>query len=181
MLVVVLCLSFSLSVCLSPLLFFIYPNPNPKSSHHLRQSITLILFILSLPVGSDVEVEPEDPPVLQVSSAPEWGFSSSAPKWGTSSNASCSTSGWVPSYTHSELIGVGKSALQKINAKSAIDWEESASSGLGLGLGSGLGSGLVLGSGVGVRIRVRVRVGFRIRVRVRVRVGVSNPKLKPCW
>ena len=72
------------------------------------------------------ETEPVDPPIEQESSAPVWGSSSSAPDWGTSSHSSSSAlsagqseagPGWVPTYTPSELMGWGNSALQVAEAE----------------------------------------------------------------
>jgi hypothetical protein len=83
-------------------------------------------------VGSEQEIEPENPPLVLESAALDLGSSSSAPEWGTSSNPSLSStgvvqsaaeSGWVPAYKHSELIGWGNSALQ--NAEKEISMETS--------------------------------------------------------
>jgi hypothetical protein len=76
-------------------------------------------------VGSEQEIEPENPPLVLESAALDLGSSSSALEWGTSSNPSSSAlnadqsatgSGLVPSYIPSEVMGWGNSALQVTEA-----------------------------------------------------------------
>jgi hypothetical protein len=50
--------------------------------------------------GSESEGEPENHPVEEASSAPEWDSSSSTPTWKSASNASSSTSGYMDPKLH---------------------------------------------------------------------------------